>query len=328
MSLIEQAAKRLEELRRAGAQTSDGEAAQGGTTASSVAKADHTSTPEAAMRYLAAQERGLAKQVVADHDVPARRAGIEVRGAPRSHRPALHLDLNRLSERGFVTPDAKRSRLKDEFRIVKRPIVRNALGHDRVHNGNLVMITSALPGEGKTFTTINLAMSIAMEVGTTVTLVDGDVAHPDIPNILGSPEDPGLLELLTADDLDFDDVVVPTTLPNVSILPAGAHQQRATELLASEQMAVLLRTLTARYADRVFIFDSPPLLPTTEARVLASQMGQIVMVVAADSTRQQTVDHALETIERCPIVQMLLNKAEKTEVGNYYGYGYGDVARR
>jgi len=188
-------------------------------------------------------------------------------------------------------------------------------------------VASALPGEGKTFTAVNLVMSIAMELDTTVLLVDGDVAHPDLPNILGTRKSPGLLELLTRDDLDIDDVVVQTNIENLSVMPAGAQQLRATELLASEQMAIVLRDLSTRYPDRIIVFDSPPLLPTTEARVLASHMGQIVMVVAADSTKQNTVNLALETIERCEVVLMLLNKADKTDVGSYYGY-YGHDATR
>jgi receptor protein-tyrosine kinase len=98
-------------------------------------------------------------------------------------------------------------------------------------------------------------------------------------------------------------------------------------LLASEQMAIVLHELATRYPDRIVIFDSPPLLPTTEARALALHMGQIVMVVAADSTRQHAVNLALATIENCDIVLMMLNKADKTDVGTYYGYYADDEPR-
>jgi len=184
-------------------------------------------------------------------------------------------------------------------------------------------VTSALPGEGKTFTSLNLALSIAMEVDSTVLLVDGDVAHPTFPQVLGAPHAPGLLDLLTRDDIDFADAMVRTNVEKLTLLPAGARHRRSTELLASEQMASLLRELASRYADRIIVFDSPPLLATTEARVLASLMGQIVMVVAADSTSQHAVAQALATIESCNVVLMTLNKARRTDVGTYYGY-YGD----
>jgi len=118
-----------------------------------------------------------------------------------------------------------------------------------------------------------------------------------------------------------------TNVEKLTVLPSGSRQRRATELLASEQMASLLREIATRYQDRIIIFDSPPLLPTTEARTLAAHMGQIVMVVAADATRQHAVNLALETIEDCEIVLMMLNKADKTDVGTYYGYYADDVPR-
>jgi receptor protein-tyrosine kinase len=148
-----------------------------------------------------------------------------------------------------------------------------------------------------------------------------------LPELLGVPASPGLLDVLTRDDSDIGDVLIRTDVANLSVLPAGTHHRRATELLASEQMAMLLRELGSRYPDRIIIFDSPPLLATTEARVLATHMGQIVMVVAADSTRQHAVNLALATIESCENVLMLLNKASKTDVGTYYGY-YPDAPAR
>src|SRR5206468_7896557 len=168
--------------------------------------------------------------------------------------------------------------------VVKRPIIRNALerGETKVRNGNLVMVTSAIPSEGKTFTSINLAMSMAMEYDSRVLLVDGDVAHPSFPAMLGTPHAPGLLDLLTREEIDVSDALVKTNVERLTLLPAGSRQRRSTELLASEQMAALLRELSSRYPDRIIIFDSPPLLATTEARVLATHMGQIVMVVAAN----------------------------------------------
>jgi receptor protein-tyrosine kinase len=240
----------------------------------------------------------------------------------------VEIDLEALKVRGFATPDTPRSRIADEFRIIKRPIIRNAHGASgvRIANGNLIMVTSALPREGKTFTAINLAMSMAMELNTTVLLVDGDVARQDLPNLLGVPTAPGLLDVLTRDDLDIGDVLIRTNIDNLMVLPAGSHHRRATELLASEQMVSILRELASRYSDRLIVFDSPPLLATTEARVLATHMGQIVMVVAADSTRQQAVNLALSTIESCEMVMMMMNKASRTDVGAYYEYYAGDAA--
>jgi hypothetical protein len=168
--------------------------------------------------------------------------------APRPDADVRHIDINfaRLKARGFVTPDAGSSQIAEEFRVIKRPIIRNAVGRGAVKHGNLVMVTSALPSEGKTFTSLNLALSIATEIDSTVLLVDGDVAHPSIPEIIGAPHGPGLLDLLTRDDLDFGDALVKTNIEKLSLLPAGTRHRRSTELLASEQMASLLREISKR----------------------------------------------------------------------------------
>ena len=319
MILIEQAAKRLEELQRAGAELSDSDTQTPGS------HADISPTPEALMRALEARGTSAQTRPTVRNVRPDSLAHAPFTVAP--DRPARHIDidLSRLKARGYITPDAPKSQIADEFRVLKRPIIRNALGQAgaRVRHGNLVMVTSALPGEGKTFTSLNLALSIATEIDNTVLLVDGDVAHPSIPGLLGCPHGPGLLDLLTRDDLDFGDALIKTNVDKLTVLPAGSRHRRSTELLASEQMAGLLRELASRYSDRIVVFDSPPLLATTEARVLASHMGQIVMVVAADSTSQHAVNHALAAIESCEVVMMALNKASRTDVGTYYGY-YGD----
>jgi len=325
MSLIEQAAKRLEELRRAGAEVPGAPSPDSAEVASRDG-VDRLPTPEAAIRGLAA--RGAVPEPVAPSPNPAPLAR-DIRRSDGHEQNRIEIDLERLKARGFVTPDAPKSQIADEFRVIKRPIIHNArrTAASAIRNGNLIMVTSALPGEGKTFTAINLALSVAMELDTTVLLVDGDVAHPELPRVLGTPGSPGLLELLTTNELDVSDAIVRTNVENLSVLPAGAHHRRATELLASEQMAVVLHELATRYPDRIVIFDSPPLLPTTEARALALHMGQIVMVVAADSTRQHAVNLALATIENCDIVLMMLNKADKTDVGTYYGYYADDESR-
>lgn len=334
MSLIEQAAKRLQELRRSGAALPDDASAPAG------AVPQGTPTPEAVVRAIEARKDAgaeAANAVGLAPSIPLHPAG----GAPEADAATprvqqarsrattsrhVAIDIESLKARGFVTPDAPTSRIADEFRVIKRPIIGNAQGRAgaKVKNGNLVMVTSALASEGKTFTAVNLAMSVAMEYDNTVLLVDGDVANPAMPKLLGVPSSPGLLDLLTDGKIDVSDALVKTNIDKLTVLPAGARHRRATELLASEQMVVLLRDLATRYSDRIIIFDSPPLLPTTEARVLATHMGQIVMVVAADSTSQNAVNQALATIESCEVVMMMLNKATRTDVGAY-GYYTADA---
>jgi len=321
MSLIEQAAKRLEELRRADADVTQ---TPGAGATGEVAQAAATPTPEAVVRALEARNAQASPPNEATPQTPPAVTPSTPRNAPRRQ---IDINLKDLAARGYLTPDAAQSQTADEFRVIKRPIIRNALslmGGPKSKNRNLVMVTSALPGEGKTFTAVNLAMSIAMELDNTVLLIDGDVAHPMLPTLLGIPASPGLLDLLTRDDLDVSDALLRTNVEKLTVLPAGSRQRRATELLASEQMAALLRELASRYSDRIIVFDSPPLLPTTEARVLATHMDQIVMVVAAESTTHQAVTHALTAIESCEVVLLMLNKAHRTDVGTYYGY-YADA---
>ena len=237
----------------------------------------------------------------------------------------VELDFEALERNGIVTPMAPRSRIADQFRVIKRPLIRNAMGKGSaaITHGNLIMVTSALAGEGKSFTSLNLAISIAAELDHTVMLVDADVARPSILPMLGLPASRGLLDVLE-DSAELSSVLLRTNIDKLTILPSGTAHPRATELLASEAMRNLLNDIATRYPDRIVIFDSPPLLLTTEARVLASHMGQVVVVVQAGKTLQSDVQSALATIDSCPVRLMLLNQARTGSNGSYgYGYGYG-----
>ncbi len=242
----------------------------------------------------------------------------------------VDIDLEALGRRGFVIPDAHEGRTVGEFRVIKRPLIRNAIGQGvtPVANGKRIMVTSAFPGEGKSFCAINLALSIAAERDHQVLLVDADVARPSVPRELGIKTDAGLMELLLDDHLDVSRLVLSTNVDKLALLPAGRRHQHATELLASGSMTRLLDQISARFPDRIVIFDSPPLLLTTESRVLASYMGQIVLVVEAGKTPREAVKEALATIDGSEVVGLVLNKARASEggsYGGYYGYGYGNA---
>ncbi len=233
------------------------------------------------------------------------------------------INLARLHRMGVVAPDAEKSQIAEEFRIIKRPLIANAFGQGtaRVKNGNMIMITSALPGEGKSFCAINLAISMALEMDRTVLLIDADVAKPRVPEYLGIHADKGLLDVLQDKNLKLSDVMIKTDIAKLTILPAGRTYKRATELLASDAMTRLVEDIGNRYPDRIILFDSPPLLATSEAGVLATHMGQIVMVVEAERTSQEAVREALSHLQSCDVVNMLLNKATPTPGADYY-YGY------
>jgi len=290
-SLIEQAAKRLEQLRQAGAEM--------------------PAAPPIAPPPVAVPE-----VVVPPEPAP-----------PVAMSRRVEIDLDMLAATGIISPGSARSQMADQFRVIKRPLIKNAMGKGAsiIANGNLIMVTSALPGEGKSFTSINLAMSIATELDNTVMLVDADVARPSVMKMLGLPDGPGLLDLVLGDARDLSSVLLRTNVEKLTILPSGTPHPRATELLASDAMVRLLEDMAARYPDRIIVFDSPPLLLTTEARVLATHMGQIVVVVHAGKTLQSEVKQALSTIESCPVKMLLLNRSSSLTKGGYgYGYGYAN----
>lgn len=288
-SLIEQAARRLEQLRQAGADVPD---------PPPTAKAQPPS------------------------EAPTTTQSTQ---APMQSR-RVDLDLELLERNGIIVPTSPRSQLADQFRVIKRPLIKNAMGKgaSEVANGNLIMITSALPGEGKTFNSINLAMSIASELDNTVMLVDADVARPSVMRMLGLPQGPGLLDLVLSEAKDLSEVLLKTNIDKLTILPSGTPHPRATELLASDAMTQLLEEMASRYPDRIIVFDSPPLLITTESRVLATHMGQVVVVVNAGKTLQSEVRQAIDTIDSCPVKMLVLNRSSSLFKGGYgYGYGYG-----
>ena len=262
--------------------------------------------------------------------VPGVEAGIDSNmahsGSSGSESRRIDIDLVRLRAAGFITPDTPGSLTAEEFRVLKRPLLANVMGPAApIRNANLIMVTSALPGEGKSFTAVNLAMSIAMELDRTVLLVDADVARPSLPRVLGLPEQKGLMDVLQDKSLKLSDVLLRSNIDKLTILTAGTQDAHATELLASEVMWRLLNEMARRYPDRDIIFDSPPLLMTTEARVLATRLGQIVFVVRAEQTPQSAVKEALATIETCPVKLMVLNQTRNVEhvaYGYEYGYGY------
>lgn len=234
---------------------------------------------------------------------------------------SVNIDLERLTALGMVVPQSERSQISEEYRLIKRPLIQNAdnKGATVVAHPNLIMVTSSLPGEGKTFSSINLAMSIAVEKDKTVLLVDADVARPSLVKVLGIDSEKGLIDYLLGEVSSLSEVLHRTNIPNLSIISAGKRHTDSTELLASDNMKYLLEELARRYPDRIIIFDSPPLLATSEASVLANQMGQIVAVVEAGSTSQEVLKEALDLINPEMIIGLILNKSSQKFGTDYYG---------
>lgn len=352
MSIIEQATRRLEELKRAGvevaweppaspaeqpAQPAAGSSSAGVTPIHRIEPLRPLDPPPPSY---GTPSHGAPSHGAPGHGAPGSSARDRAAGAVASsalvrvglrQSKSVELDLVRLAEMGYLVPGAPRSALADELRGIKQPVLKNVRAepasqdatnptHPSTHP-NLIMVTSALPGEGKTFCALNLALSIASEVDSSVLLVDADVVRPSVMTRLGlQGRFKGLLDLLSDTSLELPDLILKTNVPKLSVLPAGAPSSHSTELLASDAMHELLHDIATRYPDRIVIFDAPPLLSTTESRVLAARMGQILMVVAADSTEQLDLAQAFTALEPCHTVLCVLNKSHNDSDQRHYGY--------
>ena len=243
------------------------------------------------------------------------------------------IDLSDLVAKGYLRPGEGRSQLAQEMRRIKRPLLLNMQKQrakpDDLPPANLIMVTSSLPNEGKTFMSINLAISMAAELDRRVLLVDADVSKGDITAQLGILAHRGLSDILHETNYISEDGVLTSNVERLSILPAGGNTDHTDELYASELMENVCRHLAAQDPDRVVIFDSPPLLATTETAVLARHMGQVVLVVEANQTPQDAVGQSVQLLEGCANVSLVLNKTTQRDSGGYgYGYGYTRAQRR
>ena len=242
--------------------------------------------------------------------------------AAPSSAPFAELNFERLARAGLIVPGREKTLTTEEFRVIKRPLLLNAAA--RVSGGghrldHVILVTSARPGEGKTFTSINLAMSMATERDLNVMLVDADIMRHDLLNRLGVQADLGLLDVLQDPQLDISDVLIKTNIPNLTILPGGKHRTNSTELFASQEMGQLIHDMAMRYDDRIILFDTPPLLVSSEASALALHVGQVLVVVESGVTPQSAIDQAISLIDGCEHTYFVFNKAPATLSKSHYG---------
>jgi exopolysaccharide/PEP-CTERM locus tyrosine autokinase len=256
----------------------------------------------------------------------ARRAEGE---QPAETAPARHVDIDQQALRaaGLLPPENQDRALAQQYRRIKRPLIDRALGRGttRLPHGNLIMLASAMPGEGKTFMSLNLALSMTFEEDIRVLLVDADVAKPHISKLLGVEGQPGLLDALRDPKQDIESLIFRTSIPGLTILSAGKQSENATELLASTRMQQVFSQMSERDPFRIVLFDSPPLLLTTESLALAHVPGQIVVVVCAEKTPQRTVLDALTQLGQDKPVSLVLNQSVRASQSNYY-YKYNSDA--
>lgn len=246
--------------------------------------------------------------------------------------PARHgtIDAAALAELGMIVPGSPVSGIAEEYRIVKRELIRGITGgpgRPMLARGHRVLIASANPGEGKTFSAINLALSLAAEADHDVILIDGDMAKPSIVRTLGLEVGPGLMDALADPRLPLGDCLIQTDLPGLMVMPSGQSTHGDTELLASARTEALFAALEAGAPGRILVIDSPPILAASPAAVLAGHVGQLILVVRADETREESLRDAVGLVSACPHIQLLLNgvkfSASGRRFGTYYGQGGG-----
>jgi receptor protein-tyrosine kinase len=232
-------------------------------------------------------------------------------------RPAV--DAVALERAGMVDWSRTRSRISEEFRLVQRQILRAAFGTGAEPGfSNLLMVTSARPGEGKSFMSINMAGSIARQGDNHVLLVDADSKRDSICYGLGLAQSRGLLDLAADPKLDPGSMIIKSPIDRLSILPVGRERERSAELFSTKEMTRLIQSLGRRYADRLLILDAPPCLSTSDPAVLAQVVGQVLFVVEADRTQRDEVEASLDLIQACPNITMVLNKQQ---ISSRYTFG-------
>ena len=248
-----------------------------------------------------------------------------------SSLPEFKIDLERLEEKGHISIAGERKQINEEYREIKRKLLANAFGSlaKTLHNPNIIMVSSSRPSEGKTFTAVNLALSIAAEQDKTVLLVDADVLKPNVLNTLGLERRKGLMEYLTGDVEDISDVLYPTNIEKLKIIPAGKSHHLSTELLASQKMHETVDEFANRYPDRIVIFDTPPLIGITESAILANFAGQAVVVVEEGKAKIGDIKMSVERLNPDMAIGFVVNKSvhNDTDGSGYYGYYYAERSK-
>ncbi|GLR70944.1 XrtA-associated tyrosine autokinase [Agaribacter marinus] len=263
------------------------------------------------------------KSEIADH-VAEPQAGKSSSFTPEEN--FLEIDLERLESLGFVTTSDPRRRINEEYREIKRKLIQNAFGplSKTLSNSNIIMVTSARPSEGKTFTAVNLALSIAAEQDKTVLLVDADVLKPNVLKTLDLRAKKGLMDYLLSDSEPLSQYIYRTNVDKLRIIPAGSSHHLSTELLASAIMHETVNEFSTRYPDRIVIIDTPPIIGINESAILASFAGQAVVVVEEGKSKLPDIESSVERLNPDMAVGFVVNKSiNMTEAGGYYGYYYG-----
>ena len=247
-------------------------------------------------------------------------ASVPVLRAPIPGR-TVEVDRVRLRQAGFLLPEAGAGMLAEELRLVKRQLLlaaRDRPGSAR-DRSRAILVTSAQPGDGKTFCALNLALSLAGQQDVEVLLIDCDVTKPEILSHLGIEPGPGFVDALADPRADAERFVIKTDLGGLSVLPAGRQANNVPELLASPRAAEVIAGLAAADSRRILLIDSPPVLMASPAGILAGQVGQVLVVVRADSTTESDLKETVGLLSACDRIGLVLNGAGFAASGRRFG---------
>ena len=238
-------------------------------------------------------------------------------------KETIEVDQARLREFGMIRDGASSDDVRQQFQGIKRPILNIAFGSigASIEHSNVIMFASAMPGSGKSFCSLNLARSISRERDYGVVLIDADVRKPNISRAFGIEDRPGLIDYLLDPNVSLRDIAIGTDLHDIIVIPSGQQHEEAAELLASKRMQEFVQLVSRRFEDYAILVDAPPLLLTNEAQELAARVGQIVLVIEAGVSTQDSVLKAAEMLNREKPINVILNKARGTSAG-YYGSAY------
>lgn len=276
------------------------------------------------------EESEVSIEIPTSSNIPADKVVVDEKEFINKQSPLDEFTINfeRLDKNGHISLNGERKQINEEYREIKRKLLANAFGSlaKTLHNPNIIMVTSSRPSEGKTFTATNLAMSIASEQDKTVLLVDADVLKPNVLNTLGLERRKGLMEYLTGDVEDISDVLYPTNIDKLKIIPAGKSHHLSTELLASQKMHETVDEFANRYPDRIVIFDTPPLIGINESAILANFAGQAVVVVEEGKAKIGDIKMSVERLNPDMAIGFVVNKSvhNDTDGSGYYGYYYSE----
>lgn len=251
--------------------------------------------------------------------------------ARATRRPHTNISPTSLAANGIVLPAGGHSRTVEEFRALKRHVLSNAMrASDTLDQTarRVVLVTSARAGDGKTFTSTNLALALAYEKDTRVLLLDADAYRQSLMSYLGVPAETGWLDIVSDRTTALDEVIITTNLPGFSVLPSGKERVGIPEIMSSRHMKTLLDDLVREDPQRFIIIDALPCLTSTEPSILAALAGQTLFVVAAHRTSREDIQSSLRLLAASPSVNLVLNKAEPLLSEQFKGYGYAYAYQR